>query len=128
MTKQFQQYFNIVFWISVAKFFILVPFIFIGNFKKSTSSFVVQLIIYGIYSLTLSFLLLLELIATVVGTYWRYSNEGKVCSGDFVTTDVASSPPYLLSSGRFIKIWLTLSYCFIGLAVCIFYQKTIMRR
>ena len=61
----------------------------------------------------------------VVGSIWRFDNAGKICAGDNLdissdseATAAANSLGTMYSSGRFLKIYLIIMYCFVGLACC----------
>ena len=53
-----------------------------------------------------------------MGTKWRFSQEGKVCSGDYSLTD-GSTDQYLAMSGKFIQLYVISYYALLGLSCCI---------
>ena len=73
---------------------------------------------------------------TVLGSIWRFDNAGKICAGDGLDissdTDAevaANNYGTMYSSGRFIKIYLIIIYCFYGLSyLCFLYVNVCKRR
>merc|ERR1712151_839767 len=58
----------------------------------------------------------------ICGAVFRWSHAGKVCSGDYVddlSLELYGKPaPYQWKSGKFMKVYLIIIFCFMGLALC----------
>ena len=56
----------------------------------------------------------------ILASVWRWGHEGKVCSGDYISGPTEGET-FMLASGKFLNIYLIVSFSFIVLMCCLIF-------